>query len=70
MTIRIDLDKIGGAFLALGQLLFFVLLIFTPFAYGTVEIWSQLVSHGLVYLVILCWLSGRLITGEHAFSIS
>ena len=70
MNIRINLDKIAEAFLALGQIAFFVLLIFTPFAYGTVEIWSQMVSHGLVYLVILCWLCGKLIAGDHAFSIS
>ncbi len=47
--------------------LFYLLLAFMPFAYGTVEGWSLAVSHLLVYGILACYLAGRLAAGRPDF---
>ena len=60
--------RIAGAFSFLAQCLFFVLLVFMPFAYGAAELWSQLVSHLLVYALVISWLSGKILRRDHQFA--
>jgi len=59
---------LAGWFFKVSEVLFYLLLTFTPFAYGTVETWSLAVSHLLVYSLLLFFLAGKIFSGRSSFS--
>ena len=68
MDKRFEMPFLSGFFLKASEVSFICLLIFTPFAFGTVQTWSQMVSHFVVYATLIFYLGGKVLSASRRVS--